>query len=603
MFRSVDLRSVSLTKGEFYKRRKLVQEYLAAFDINRLLHTFRLNAGIPSSAEPLGGWESEECGLRGHFTGHFLSACARFAYADGDERLRHQANTVVEELCLCAKPNGFLAAFPEETLDILEREEDRGVWAPYYTMHKILQGLIDCARFLDNDQALDLAQRMASYVGQRFQKLSYWKIDGILRCAKLNPANEFGGMGDALYQLYQLTKQEKYLEIAKLFDRDYFLAPLSIGLDILTDLHVNTHLPMIQAAMRRYEITGETKYRDAVLHFASFLKGRTFANGNSSSKAAHPIAGEVSQRSEHWGRYGILGNSLTGGESESCCAHNTERILSRLFDWTQDPSLLDSLAILKYNAVLNCASPQTGLSQYHQPLGECVHKKFSDAYHTFWCCTASGVEAMSELQKNIWFIGENGSDILLNVWIPSRFSFPRQELSITLDTEYPYSLLARMKVEAKKAVALRLFFRSCRVSQVLINGKPASLMREDGYAILSYEFHDGDEITISLKAPLQLIPLQGEEERVAVLYGDVLLAQKGNLPLLGVVEQDLSTILCRMPGEKAHFTLQTPSGEISEFVPLYEIEEEEYTIYCHTREQKSSNVSFTVAQDGSAAYQ
>ena len=131
MFHSADLRSVILTGGEFLRRRELVRGYLASFDTDRLLHTFRLNAGLPSFAEPLGGWESEDCGLRGHFTGHFLSACARFAYAEGGGPLEAQARAVVAGLAMCAKPNGYLAAFPEETLDILEREEDRGVWAPY----------------------------------------------------------------------------------------------------------------------------------------------------------------------------------------------------------------------------------------------------------------------------------------------------------------------------------------------------------------------------------------------------------------------------------------------------------------------------------------
>lgn len=173
MFQSMDLRSVSLTGGEFYRRRELVREYLAAFDTDRLVHTFRLRAGLASDAEPLGGWESEDCSVRGHFTGHFLSACARFAYADGDVRLRDQARAVVSALSDCANPNGFLAAFPEETLDILEREEDRDVWAPYYTIHKILQGVTDCARLLDDSEALQLACSLASYIRERFRRLSY----------------------------------------------------------------------------------------------------------------------------------------------------------------------------------------------------------------------------------------------------------------------------------------------------------------------------------------------------------------------------------------------------------------------------------------------
>lgn len=602
MFQEMDLRLVSLTGGEFYRRRKLVREYLAAFDINRLVHTFRLNANLPSDAEPLGGWESEDCGLRGHFTGHFLSACARFAYADGDELLRKKAWSVVRELSACAKPNGFLAAFPEETLDILEREEDRGVWAPYYTIHKILQGLVDCARYLDDREALHLARSLAAYVRERFDKLSDWKIDGILRCTRPNPVNEFGGLGDALYQLYDLTKDPVHLETAQVFDRNYFLTPLAQGSDVLTDLHANTHLPMILAAMRRYEITGEQKYREAVVRFVDFLEGRAFANGNTSSRAAHPITGGVSEQAEHWGRYGELGDALTGGESESCCAHNAERILSRLFVWTQDPRLLDRLAVLKYNAVLNCASPETGLSQYHQPMGELVHKTFSGVYDTFWCCTASGVEAMSELQKNIWFLRDDGGALLLNVWISSQVRLPQCGLSFILDTDYPNELSALLTVKAKVPVSLSLFFRANRVAGVSVNGESVMLATKNGYASLTRKWEDGDTILVRLASALEAVPLPGDSYHAAIRYGDVLLAQKGALPLgqdLGGLEEKLT----RKPGQTLTFLLQGEKGETTEFVPLFAIHSEEYTVYCRTTAETSPRTAFHEAADGSWAYQ
>lgn len=603
MFRSMDLRDVSLTGGEFARRRELVRAYLAAFDTGRLLHTFRLNAGLPTDDEPLGGWESEDCGLRGHFTGHFLSACARFAYADGDGQLREKARAVVEGLAACAKPNGFLAAFPEETLDVLEREEDRGVWAPYYTIHKILQGLVDCARLLDDGEALRLACSLAAYIRNRFRGLSDWKIDGILRCTRPNPVNEFGGLGDALYQLYELTGNPEHLETAKLFDRPYFLAPLAAGKDVLTDLHANTHLPMILAAMRRSEITGEEKYRVAAVQFARFLEGRAFANGNTSSRAAHPVPGGVSEKAEHWGRYGELADALTGGESESCCAHNAERILSRLFSWTQDAALLDRLAVLKYNAVLNCASPETGLSQYHQPMGELVHKTFSGAYDTFWCCTASGVEAMSELQQNIWFRSDDGGALLLNVWIPSRVRLAAQGLTLGLETSYPADLSARITVQADHPVSLPLFFRADRAAQAFVNGKPAPLRREGGFAILSGEWRDGDVIDLRLASSLHLVPLRGARDRAAVRYGDVLLAQKGALPLLCGSDDVLEQLLQRKPGDALAFLLHGENGETAEFVPLYEIGAEPYTVYCRTTAEASASVPFREAADGSAAYE
>lgn len=602
MFHSLSIRDVSLLGGEFCRRRELVREYLASFDTDRLLHSFRLNAGLPSEAEPLGGWESPDCGVRGHFAGHFLSACARFAYADGDERLRRQTQAVVAGLRACARPSGYLSAFPEEVLDTLEREEDRGVWAPYYTLHKLLQGLLDCARLLGDQTALDLACGLARYVGERFAGLSYWKIDGILRCARPNPVNEFGGMGDALYQLHELTGDSSFLKTAKLFDREYFLAPLARGEDILTDLHANTHLPMILAACRRYEQTGEERFREAALRFYSFLCRRCFANGNTSSRAAHPVPGQVSETSEHWGASGVLANALTGGESESCCAHNTERILEHLFAWTGDAALLRHLAVLKYGAVLNSASPETGLSQYHQPMGEGVRKRFSGAYDTFWCCTASGVEAMSELQKNLWLTDESETSLILNLFIPSRACLWERGVTLTLETAYPDGDTARVTVRTERPASLRLLLRAERVSAALVNGEPAALTCVQGFAVLEREWKDGDVLALTLSSPISLLPLPDDGTRAAVLCGDVLLAQKGRAALPALREEGPEKALRRARAGEACFVCETADGAQAELVPLYAIGEEEYTVYSRLTREAAEASSFSFAQDGSAAY-
>nr|WP_326104533.1 beta-L-arabinofuranosidase domain-containing protein [Paenibacillus favisporus] len=240
LFTNFRLDEVRLTDSSFAFRRQLVKKYIVEFDMNRLLHTFKMNAGLPSYAEPLGGWESEDCGLRGHFVGHYLSACSKFAFADQDDGLKSKAYEIVEMMELCAKPNGYLSAFEEEKLDTLEFEENRNVWAPYYTLHKIIQGLVDCYAYLGSEKALALSVNLAHYIHGRFEKLSFWKIDGILRCTKVNPVNEYGGIGDALYTLYDTTGDAKILELAQLFDRDYFLDHLADGKDVLENLHANT---------------------------------------------------------------------------------------------------------------------------------------------------------------------------------------------------------------------------------------------------------------------------------------------------------------------------------------------------------------------------
>ncbi|WP_339301493.1 beta-L-arabinofuranosidase domain-containing protein [Paenibacillus sp. FSL R5-0623] len=601
MFTNFSLNEVRLTNGDFAHRQQLVQTYLMSFNLERLVHTFRLNAGMPSCAEPLNGWEAENCSLRGHFTGHFLSACAKLAFANQHRALTAKANEIVDILESCARSDGYLSAFGEDQLDLLEIEQNRKVWAPYYTLHKIMQGLIDCHIYLGNVKALTLGVKLAHYISGRFARLSLWQIDGILRCTKLNPANEFGGMGDALYSLHELTGDVKILELAHLFDRDYFIGPLVNSQDVLADLHANTHLPMIIAAMHRHEITGEKQYRKAAVHFYECLKGRTFANGNNSSKASFPVQGEVSEKSEHWGGFGRMEDALTGGESESCCAHNTERMLERLLSWSDAVEYLDHMESLKYNAILNSASSQTGLSQYHQPMGNGVTKTFSSTYDSFWCCTGSGIEAMSELQKNIWF--RSGNKLLLNAFISSTLEWS-EYTRIEQRSTFPDNLASSLVIKTVRPVTLALYLKAKSVTAVTINSKTANLQYKNGYIVLEREFHDWDIIEIGIDAKLHLVPLQGSDSMAAVMYGSILLAQLGEYRRVkGITAGNLHEKIVRLPQEQLVFTAESEQGEVLNFIPLFRVEEERYTVYLDLHNDASAVQPFSIAETGSAAYE
>ncbi len=604
MFVSFRLDEVRLTDGSFAPRKERVKEYLRDFDLGRLMHTFKLNAGIPSEAEPLGGWEAPDCGLRGHFAGHFLSACSKFAYGDQDEVLKSKAGEIVDVMERCARADGYLSAFEEAKLDVLEDEEDRNVWAPYYTLHKIVQGLIDCHVYLQNAKALTLAFNLAHYIRGRFEKLSDWKIDGILRCTRVNPVNEFGGLGDSLYTLYDLTGDVRLLRLARLFDRDYWIGPLAAGRDVLENLHANAHLPMILAAMHRYRISGEDRYKRATLHFYDFLKGRTFANGNNSSKATACIRGAVSEKAEHWGGFSRLADALTGGESESCCAHNTERILEGLLEWSAETGYLEHLESLKYNAVLNSASAKTGLSQYHQPMGRQAFKKFSGPYDSFWCCTASGIEAMSELQKNIWFRHEN--TVLLNAFISSTAAWKERGIRIVQRTNFPDELAATLRIEAEEPTKFRLLFRESAVQTIRVNGERFEVRRENGFVAVERVFRDGDRIDIDIEASLRLVPLQGsDEKRAAILYGNVLLAGTGDDgPPHGITDLNLREKLAERRREgRLEFVAEDEDGRQTRFIPLFRVEEESYTVYRDWSVPAASGCRFSFAADGSSAYE
>ena len=601
MFDNFCLDKVSLTDNRFAFRRNLVKKYIEDFDVNRLMHTFRINANIKSFADPLGGWEAEDCGLRGHFVGHYLSACSKFAFSDQCNDLRNKVTEIVDILEMCAKPNGYLSAFEEGKLDTLEVEEDRNVWAPYYTLHKILQGLIDCYTYLDNNKALTLAINLAHYINHRFQKLSYWKIDGILRCTKVNPVNEFGGIGDSLYSLYEITKDIEILKLAQLFDREYFINNLSSGKDVLENLHANTHLPMIISSAHRYRITSEKLYKNAVVSFYNYLEGRTFVNGNNSSKATAYINGGVSEKSEHWGAFENLSDALTGGESESCCAHNTEKIAFQMFQWYGDIKYLEHIETLKYNAILNSASSLTGLSQYHQPMGSNVIKKFSGLYDTFWCCTASGIEAMSEIQKNIWF--KDKDSLLLNMFVSSKVNWDEQNLTITQVTNYPDSLSSKLTICTHHPTEFKLLLKERSIKSVKVNSNFIHFQRENGYIIIKRIFFDHDIIDIEINASLSLVPLHGCQHLSAITYNNIVLAQIGSARSIDhLSNENIHELIVRNQKNNLSFNLLGSKKDSFEFIPLFDVEEETYSVYLDMKGEGANLKEFKFAIDGKEAY-
>ncbi|MCH9276540.1 glycoside hydrolase family 127 protein [Bifidobacterium amazonense] len=616
---------VTLHEGEFLRRQELVKRYVLGFDVDRLMHTFRINAGLGSDAKPLGGWESPDCGLRGHFVGHFLSAASKFCVdgnngAQESELLHDKVDGIVTVMKRCARRNGYLSAFPESDLDRLEDQECQGVWAPYYTLHKILQGLLDAYRYAGNGDALELAVDLVHYVERRFDRLGFWKIDSILHPTRLNPVNEYGGIGDSMYTLYRMTGDEPTLRTAMLFDREYFVGNLASGRDILEDLHANTHLPMVMAMMQRYEITGEARYRDAAEQFYRFLFTRTFANGSNSSKATHYSATGVSSKAEHWGAPNDLHDALTGGESESCNGHNTESIVSELFCWNGGSDLLAHLARLKFNAVLNCMSPSTGLSQYHQPMGVAVYKVFSTPDESFWCCTGTGVEGGSDLQKDIWFKGTDADGvptIALAAFIASCLRWSERGLTLDLRSTYPEALSASIEMHTdplRDGCRTRLLLRRDLVSSVDVTDAqgiplPASIQYDDGFVSVLRVFRNGDMVRIGLREALCEEPLIREPNRIALLRGDVLLAGLGDTGDIGPLPPEDLNDRCRRittaeETGRRHgddgilYELSTSSGTV-DLAPLYMVDaERRYTVYFNTSDHPVVRREFEPVAEG-----
>ena len=248
------LSDVRLLPSRFQRNMQRDSAWIASIPVNRLLHSFRNTAGVYSALEGgydaglrLGGWESLDCDLRGHITGHLLSAMAYL-------QMKEKADSLVLGLAEVQQQygTGYLSAFGEGLID--RNIQGKSVWAPFYTLHKILQGLIDQYQLCGNETALQVARGMGNWAYNKLKPLSEETRLKMIR-------NEFGGFNEAMYNLYAITHDEKYLKVARFFYHNDKIDPLKQfplsseggrGRPDLGTNHANTFIPKLLGECRNY---------------------------------------------------------------------------------------------------------------------------------------------------------------------------------------------------------------------------------------------------------------------------------------------------------------------------------------------------------------
>jgi DUF1680 family protein len=401
--RPFPMKQVRLGEGPCKQAMEADRRYLHSLPPDRLLHTFRINAGLPSTAQPLGGWEAPDCELRGHYAGgHYLSAAALMYASTGDDELKANANTVVAELAKCqdALKSGYLSAFSIEFFDRL-RERQR-VWAPFYTIHKIMAGNLDMYARCGNAQALEVAEKMAQWTVGYTQSMSYDHMQRVL-------GTEYGGMGESLCNLYAVTGKEEYLEVAQRFDKKVFFDPLAAHRDELKGLHVNTHIPQVIAAARYYELTGNRRCRDiAEYFFEEVVSERSYCTGGTSN-------------GESWNTDpSKLSTELSTNTTECCCAYNMMKLARHLFGWSADPRLVDYYERAMFNHRLGTINPEDGTMMYYLPLASGYWKTFGKPFDSLWCCTGTGSEEYGKLTDTIYF--HDDDSLYVNLFVDSNWT-------------------------------------------------------------------------------------------------------------------------------------------------------------------------------------
>jgi uncharacterized protein len=569
--------------------------YLLSLEPDRLLHMFRVTAGLPSTAQHLGGWERPDIELRGHFLGHYLSACALQWSGVQHGELRQRGSVIVAELAKCQKAhgNGYLSAFPPEFFERLKAGQK--VWAPFYTLHKIMAGLLDMHVLGGSNRALDVVRGMADWVAKWAAPLDDTHMARILD-------REFGGMNEVLYNLYDVTRNEAYATLAHRFDHPRIFDPLAQGRDELKGLHSNTQIPKIIGAARRYEITGERRYREIAEFFWGQVTGhRAYCTGGTSNL-------------ERWNMEpDRLASELSSMTQECCCTYNLLKLTRHLYTWNAEARYADYYERAFFNGVLGTMNPEDGMTVYYVPLAPGYWKMYALPRDSFWCCTGTGVESFSKLAESIYFHDNDG--IWVNLFLDSHLAWPEKGLRIRQETRFPEQEKSEFLFEVERTLPLTLRIRvphwATQGFRVAINGQAHPATPVPGsYCSLQREWKSGDRVTVSLPMALHLSAMPDDETLQAFLYGPLVLA--GELGREGLTREleygdaanpinsharadsvpapdlharnaDSSSLVRPVPGKTLTFRTSGQKRDIT-LVPLYRLFNQRYAVYWRVRQ-------------------
>lgn len=565
-------------------------KWLLSIDLNRLLHSWKVNAGMRTYAKPLGGWEGLDVELRGHTAGHVMSALAMMYASTGNTAYKSKGDSIVSalaEIQTVLNQDGYLSAFPQNLINRVIK--GKPVWAPWYTIHKIMAGLIDMYQYAGNKQALDVVLKMGNWAYNKLKDLSPEQLSVMLK-------TEFGGMNEAAYNLYGITGNVKFKKLAEFFYDHRVLDPLSEKKDELAGLHANTQIPKIIGEARGYELTGDKKAETIAKFFwRTVIDHHTYVTGGNSDD-------------EHFFKPDQISKHLSRASTESCNTYNMLKLTRHLFTWTADAKYADYYERALYNHILGSQEPHTGMVTYFLSYEPGTFKTYSTKDSSFWCCVGTGFENHAKYGEAIYYHDKKG--VFVNLFIPSVLTWKEKGFKLVQRTKFPDEAVTHLTVEEAKEGSVPLYIRypswATSGAAVTINGKDIKVNQKPGsYIVLNNTWKAGDKIDITYPMSLHLAATNDDPKMAAVLYGPIVLA--GDMGTEGMkapepfardqmdykdvpVPKDIITAL-NVGGKKLDEWLIPVNGEPLEFktagaaskpitmIPFYKIDEQRYVIY------------------------
>jgi DUF1680 family protein len=522
-----NLNEVRLLNSPFRHAMTKDSSYLLEIKPDRLLYRFHKHAGLPVKDSIYGGWEKD--GISGHTLGHYLSACAMMYASTGEKEFKSRVDYIVDELrkCQVARKTGYIGAVPNEDTvfaqvkrgDIRSAGFDlNGSWVPWYTLHKVLAGLLDAYLYCDNSTALTIAVAAADWTGTIVNGLNEEQRLKMLNC-------EHGGMNEVLANIYAITGNEKYLALSRKFHDEFVLGQLAKHIDPMPGKHSNTNVPKAIGCSRRYEITGDERDKTIASFFwESMVKHHTYVIGGNSNY-------------EYCGKQDSLNDRLSDNTCETCNTYNMLKLTRHLFAWQPSGELMDYYERALYNHILASQNPENGMMTYFVPLRMGTQKEFSRPFTTFTCCVGSGIENHSKYAEQIYSHGEHG-ELFVNLFIPSVVNWKEQGLILKQETNFPESNSTVFTYLGETSKTFTLLIRkpywSTGKTRFFMNGKENQNIKSydnnfefdriDGYIPLRVTMKKNDKLEMRLNMGLYTESMPDNPNRIAFKYGPIVLA-------------------------------------------------------------------------------
>ncbi|WP_294271655.1 glycoside hydrolase family 127 protein [uncultured Chryseobacterium sp.] len=600
------LNTVQLTESVFNKAMQADKGYIMAMEPDRLLAPYLKEAGLSAKAVNYPNWENT--GLDGHIGGHYLSALALMYASTGDAKVKQRLDYMIDELERCQKAsgNGYVSGVPNgkkiwnEIAQGNIRASGFGLndrWVPLYNIHKTYSGLRDAYWYAGSEKAKEMLIRLTDWMANEVSGLSDEQIQDMLR-------SEHGGLNEVFADVYNITKNKKYLQLAHRFSHQAILNPLLNSEDKLTGIHANTQIPKVIGYKRIADLE----------HNASWNAATDFFWHNVTEKRSSAIGGN--SVSEHFNPVNDFSSMIKSIEGpETCNTYNMLKLTGQLFATLPKSYYMDYYERALYNHILSTENHDKGGFVYFTPMRSGHYRVYSQPQTSFWCCVGSGMENHAKYGEMIYAHTDN--DLYVNLFIPSVLKWAEKKMVLKQENNFPQDPSTKLIFEVAPKSEINLKLRApewTNTSQIVVSVNSKNIIvpvDSDGYLNIKRKWKKGDAVEMKMPMHLTAEQLPDQSDYYAFKYGPVVLAapygkenQQGlladdsrgghiahgpQIPLneIPVIEGNASEVLNHVQpvnGTNLSFSINGlyPSdkfGKGLQLVPFYTIQEERYILY------------------------